>query len=192
MIEDIEDEQTSALVSAINNPQIRQSSRQQNGIRMAKSPMVPVHVNGSFSLATIDEGCEINCLDQSFAIKNRIAFVPTTGQTQENVYVTIQGTREPVTWNLGNMAVVQNLGTNILIGEPGKIDNKIITISHSESIETISDLGNTIVLSYAPEAIPQIQGHKEPMKLCEDMVTREYKTNHVELCEDELTTTCTK
>ena len=61
MIEDIEGKQTSALVSAINNPQIRQSSWQQNGIRKAISPRVPVHVNGSFSLATIDEEQDCIC-----------------------------------------------------------------------------------------------------------------------------------
>ena len=73
--------------------------------------------------------------------------------------MTIQGTQEPVTWNLGNMVVVQNLGNNILIGDPGKQDNKIITIPHSKSIEMISDLGNKIVLPYAPKIIPQIKGH---------------------------------
>ena len=142
MIEDIEDKQASALVSAINNLQIRQSAWQQNGIRKEKSPMVPVHINGRFSLATIDEGSEINCIDESFATKSKIAFVPTictataanqttmklAGQTEENVHMTIQGTREPVTWNLGNMVVVQNLGANILIGEPGKQSSPFLII----------------------------------------------------------------
>ena len=135
--------------------------------------MIPVHINKRFTLATIDEGSEINCMDESFAIKNKIGFVPTickataanrttmklAGQTKENVHMTIQGTQEPVTWNLGNMVVVQNLGNNILIGEPGKQDNKIVTIPHSKTIEMISDLGNKIVLPYAPKVIPQIQSH---------------------------------
>ena len=118
--------------------------------------MVPVHVNKRFTLATIDEGSEINCMDESFAVKNKIGFVPTictataaglttmklAGQTQEHVLMTIQGTQEPVTWNLGNMVVVQNLGNDILIGEPGKKDNKIITMPYSKSIEMISDVNN--------------------------------------------------
>ena len=96
--------------------------------------MVPVFVNGRFSLSTIDEGSEINCMDEGFAIRSNINFVPTVcmataagstamklaGQTKENVIMAVQGTTKPVVWNLGNMVVVRNLGTNILIGEPGR------------------------------------------------------------------------
>merc|ERR1711895_43117 len=134
VMENKKDNQAPNLVSAVNNLQFRQSAWQQNGIRKERSPMVPVHINKRFTLATVDEGSEINCMDESFAIQNKIAFVPTictataanqttmklAGQTEENVHMTIQGTREPVSWNLGNMVVVQNLGANILIGEPGK------------------------------------------------------------------------
>ena len=39
--------------------------------------MVSVLINERFSLATIDEGSEINCMDEGFAIRSNINFVPT-------------------------------------------------------------------------------------------------------------------
>ena len=41
-----------------------------------------------------------------------------------------------VQWNLGKCVVVKNLGNSILLGEPGKKDNKIITVPHSRAIIT--------------------------------------------------------
>ena len=135
--------------------------------------MVPVFVNGRFSLATIDDGSEINCMDEGFAIRSNVNFVPTictataaglttmklAGQTKENVIMAVQGTTKPVVWNLGNMVVVRNLGTNILIGEPGKKDNKIVTIPHHKVIELLCDAGNKIRLPYAPKDHLQIQSY---------------------------------
>ena len=133
--------------------------------------MVSVLINGRFSLATIDEGSEVNCMDEGFAIRSNINFVPTictataagsttmklVGQTKENVIMVVQGTIRPVVWNLGNMVVVRHLGTSILIGEPGKKDNKIVTIPHNKVIELHCDAGNKMVLPYAPKNHPQIQ-----------------------------------
>merc|ERR1711888_112450 len=67
MADNEKNEKVSALVSAVGNLQHRWSASRENGIRKEKSPMVPVFVNGRFSLATIDEGSEINCMDEGFA-----------------------------------------------------------------------------------------------------------------------------
>ena len=57
------------------------------------------------------------------------------------------------------MVVIRNLGACILIGEPGKKDNKIVTIPHKKVIELLCDVGNKVVLPYAPKDHPQISSH---------------------------------
>merc|ERR1711891_29369 len=61
--------------------------------------------------------------------------------------------------NLGNMVVIRNLGACILIGEPGKKDNKIVTIPHNKVIEVLCDIGTKVVLPYAPKDFPQTPNH---------------------------------
>ena len=121
----VDDQKASVLMSAISNLQNRRVVSKENGIRKEKSPMVPVLVNERFSLATIDEGSEINCMDEGFAVRSNINFVPTictataaglstmklAGQTTKNVIMTVQGTEKTVEWNLGNMIVVRNRGS---------------------------------------------------------------------------------
>ena len=110
MADKVENNNVSALVSAISNLQDRRSASKENGIRKEKSPMVPVLVNARFSLATIDKGSEINCMDEGFAIRSNVNFVPTicrataaglttmklVGQTKEDVIMEVQGTTQPV------------------------------------------------------------------------------------------------
>ena len=90
-------------------------------IRHEKSPMVPVVVNNNPTVVTIDEGSEINCVDEHFAIKSKIRFVPTkckayaagtsemklTGQTLEDVILHVQGVDTNVSWNLGKAIIVK-------------------------------------------------------------------------------------
>ena len=107
---------------------------QSNTVRKKKSPVISVTTNNRPALATIDEGSEINCLDEGFATRLNIIFVPTAckataagssrmklvGQTLNDVILYPQGTTDTVCWNLGKAVVVTNLGVDILIGEPGK------------------------------------------------------------------------
>ena len=125
--------------------------------------MVAVSLKKLPAIATIDEGSEINCLDESFAMKNNIKFVPTgcrataagstdmqlAGQTEDDVCLVVQGTKEPLSWDLQKMVVVKNLGVNILIGEPGKADNKIVTIPHHKIIQVGGS--KKIILPYWPK-----------------------------------------
>ena len=41
----------------------------------------------------------------------------------------------PVVWDLGRCIVVRNLSADMLIGEPGNMDNKIVTIPHLKKIK---------------------------------------------------------
>ena len=54
-----------------------------------------------------------------------------------------------VQWNLGKCVVVKNLGNYILLGEPGKKDNKIITVPHSRAIITRDVDDQEVHMKYA-------------------------------------------
>ena len=155
----------SAMETAVNKLQERHLAWNQNGVRKEKSPMVFVTVNNKPSVATIDEGSEINCLDEGFATRTGLEFVPTActataagsnkmklaGQTIENVGMKVEGASKSISWELGKMVVVRNLGVDILVGEPGKADNKVVTIPHKKVIEVLDDAGRKVVLPYCPK-----------------------------------------
>ena len=137
------------------------------GIRKEKSPMLPVHVKTNLkdvtTNCTIDEGSEINCLDESFAVRAKIGFLPTKckaraagstsmelcGQTIKDVELKVNNKFDKsITWNLSKCIVVKRLGVDILIGEPGKVDNMISTIPHKKIIITKDDDGKETRLKY--------------------------------------------
>ena len=88
-------------------------------------------------------------MDETFASKNKIWFEKTccqakaagstnmklSGQTTEDVMIKIKYEGPPIILKLGRMVVVKNLGVSILIGEPAKVDNKIVTIPHLRQVE---------------------------------------------------------
>ena len=80
------------------------------------------------------------------------------GQTQENVLV-VALHKNPVVWDLGKCVVVRNLSVDMLIGEPGKKDNKIITIPHLKKIKTEDVDGRIVFLNYSNE-------NSHPRHLC--------------------------
>ena len=118
--------------------------------------MVSVTVQNRPALATIDEGSEINCLDEVFALRSNIVFISITckaladgksemklvGQTLNNVKLFLQNTDKPLVWNSGKSVVESNLGVDILIGEQGKADNMNGKIPHKKIIN-ISGHNNT-------------------------------------------------
>ena len=140
----------------------RRSEEGQNPVRKKSSPVVSVTAQGRPALAILDEGSEINCLDEGFAIRSNIVFIPTTckalaagksemklvGQTLEDVKLSLQETNKNIVWDLGKAVVVSNLGVDILIGEPGKADNKISTIPHKKLIEVMGHDNIKIRLPY--------------------------------------------
>ena len=133
-------------------------------VRKEKSPTVTASVNGSkSSKVVIDEGSEINVIDYKFCLNSKIKFIPTShaakaagnttmaviGQTKDEVDVKLLHSGSSVRWKLGKCIVVQTLGTNLLIGEPGKIDNRIFTDPINRCLQTLNLDGNTIVVKYA-------------------------------------------
>ena len=155
------------LILAVQKLQERMNESTRSGVRKEKSPMVSaVYENREF-LATLDEGSEINCVDEGFAVSNGIKYIPSSckamaagsssmklaGQTLFNIDIDVLGARSNVRWSLGKMVVVTNLGVDVLIGEPGKFDNKIITIPHHKIIEAIDVDNNTVKLPYYPKII---------------------------------------
>ena len=57
------------------------------------------------------------------------------GQSQNPITIEVDfsGTHIPV--DLGHVAVINNLGSDLLIGEPGKKTNKIITLPHARIVQ---------------------------------------------------------
>ena len=122
--------------------------------------MINATLNSVPCTPVIDEGSEINCVDFHLANKAAIPQVPTLckakaagnmnmnikGETAEDVKLLVSQNDSTITWNLGKCIVVQNLGVDILIGEPAKVDNKIVTIPHKKLIETNDDKGNKVFL----------------------------------------------
>ena len=120
-----------------------------NGVRKSKSPCLPVTLGNATTDAIIDEGSEINCLDEGFAVRIDVKYVPTkckataagstsmqlAGQTTEDITINIKHTGKPIKWRLGKLVVVKNLGVDILVGEPAKVDNEIVTIPHRRLVE---------------------------------------------------------
>ena len=145
--------------------QERRGLKQNDKVRKEKSPLVAILIKNIIFLATVEKGSEINCMDEKFAINNKIQFIPTlctakaagsnsmklAGQTFQYIVLDVQGSEFPVPWNLGKVVIVSNLGLDILVGEPGKADNKIITIPHRKLSQTVDSTGNVIKIPYSLE-----------------------------------------
>ena len=150
------------LIRKVRNIEKRKHLWSKDSVRKESSPMVSALLNGRPCTPTIDEGSEINCIDADFASKCNLNQVPTncsataagslamtvTGQTLNNIILTISQEDTQVEWDLAKCAIVANLGVDILIGEPGKIDNFIVTKSYKQKIETKDKNGNIILLPY--------------------------------------------
>ena len=70
------------------------------------------------------------------------------GQTKEVVSVRIKHVGFPIVLHLGKLIVVKNLGVELLLGEPAKIDNEIVTIPHKQLVEVTNMKGARIKLPY--------------------------------------------
>ena len=144
----------------------RKSNWLDTGVRKSKSPCLAVTLNNRPTFATIDEGSEINCLDYGFATQNGIKFSPTdcvataagstamnlSGETIDGISISISDSKTPIIVTLGKMVVVRNLGVDILIGEPGKVYNEIVTIPHRRLIEMNDVNKNRVKLQYSSKS----------------------------------------
>ena len=134
----------------------------EDNVRKEVSPSVKATLNGLCCRPIIDEGSEVNCISEEFALATNTKQVKTScstssadssrmkvvGQTKSNILISILHNK-PIVWNLGKCVIIRNLSVQILVGEPGKYDNGIITLPHLKKIQTKDMDGNSIYLDYS-------------------------------------------
>ena len=104
----------------------------QDKVRKEPSPRVKASVNDIPINPVIDEGSELNCLSEAFAVKNKIEISPTPcsassadstcmkimGQTVQDLVISPLHTNI-VLWDLGKCVVVRNLSVDMLNADWG-------------------------------------------------------------------------
>ena len=134
-------------------------------IRKESSPRIRASLNNIPFDPVIDEGSEVTCVSDKFADLAHIDYMPTKfaassansthmkvmGQTSGNVVIAIAH-EKPIVWDLGRCIVVKNLSVDMLIGEPGKKDNKIVTIPYLKRIKTEDINGNVTFIDYSTKS----------------------------------------
>ena len=73
----VSDIKMESLLLKVQRLATRQHTWSSNGVRKAKSPCLPVLIENIETYATVDEGSEINCLDEGFAARKEIKFERT-------------------------------------------------------------------------------------------------------------------
>ena len=71
-----------------------------------------------------------------------------TGQTKDNVVLIIDQPSTLIKWDLSKCVIVENLGVDILIGEPGKVDSHIETKPLQEILPTKDVNGKIVDVPY--------------------------------------------
>ena len=119
---------------------------QEVGTAQAKSPSLLVTIHGHKIPATIDEGSELNCINYNLTKKCSLEITGTenkaraadssrlrlVGQLKKPLLLVAEPHGTPI--RLKHVVVVENLNASLLIGEPGKRDNDIITYSAKKEI----------------------------------------------------------
>ena len=126
-----------------------------------KSPSFLGKIDEHQVVAIVDEGAELNVLDNTLAKKLNLEVemsrklakaaggskLLVIGQSVKPLTLYALTDHGPVPVDLGNVVVVQNLGCDVLVGEPAKGANNIITIPASKTILFYLD-GKYIPQSY--------------------------------------------
>lgn len=134
-----------------------------NAVWKAKSPSIVMSLKDKSVTAIIDEGSEISAINSS--IVNQL-HLPTSrsveqakaagskkidisSQTAQDVILSKSVNGSKIQWNLGQCLVVNNLGCDILIGEPAKQANQIVTHPSHKCISAVDVDNNKQILSYS-------------------------------------------
>ena len=110
----------------------------------------------------VDEGSELNCLCSKIAARCGIKYIPISltamsagsnlmellGVVPHDITLNVHGLNPAVKIVLRNAVVVKNLGPSILVGEPGKMDNDIITFPKQKLIQFKYIHGDSIKIPY--------------------------------------------
>ena len=132
-----------------------------NTVAKADSPSLLGEIRGNPTVVIFDEGAQLNVLDDKYARSlgleirsslqkaNAANKTPMriTGQTEKDVTVVFNSKTGVVEINLGKVITVSDLGTKILVGEPGKRDNNIVTLPTEKLIE-FRNTKNNITMPY--------------------------------------------
>ena len=117
-------------------------------VQKISSPCFRFTIKGHCSHAVIDEGSELNCIDMSIVKVADIEVesspmrakaagnqsIQVVGQTKDEVRLNIIVDKGTAPVNLGACLVVNNLGTPLLIGQPGKVKHEIVTKPHLNEV----------------------------------------------------------
>lgn len=147
---------TRARVGAILLP-----GQKESGPRKARSPTLLGRTNGQDFVLIIDEGAELNVMDEGLAnslgleVDDSLAraaaanntALQITGQTTADLLINVDTDGGSVELNLGKVPIVRNLGCSLLLGEASKADNRIMTIPHQKEV-VISREGKEYVSPY--------------------------------------------
>ena len=139
---------------------VRQSAKRL-AVRKAPSPSVLAEVNGQSLTLVLDEGAELNVVNERLVKQAGFKVIPTQssataagsnnlkilGQTEIDFIVKVRSGQNIIPVNLGKVLVVRDLGCDCLCGEPGKSDNNIITIPRNKVI-LFCFQGETFPVSY--------------------------------------------
>ena len=141
---------------------VAQRWRAKKSTRKRRSPAFTAKVNGHVVKAVVDEGSEVNVIEEKVVLKAGVKVDPVTdtrataagsnpllviGQCHDHLVldVEVEGVSIPV--DLGHAVVIRGLGADLLVGEPGKCDNKIHTIPEHRLIE-FNHEGQTLTTHY--------------------------------------------
>ena len=121
--------------------------------RKSSSPAIIALLGKTKIVTIIDEGAELSVLNAAVAQRANIPVVPTDhsanaagssaimviGQTKNDIIITTMFNNTQVPLYLGRVIVVPNLGCDMLLGEPAKQDNKLVTIAHMKTVNVYYD-----------------------------------------------------
>ena len=131
-----------------------------NTVRKEQSPQLRTLIGNI--IADSIEGSELNCICSTIAAKCKIRFNPVKinaiaagshvmklmGVIPSDVILRVQDSKAEILLVLINAVVVKNFGPNVLIGEPGKLDNNIVTFPKQKLIQIADIQGNYVHLPY--------------------------------------------
>ena len=149
-------------IDTVNKIMLIEKRMASGSLLKSKSPSITAKLGNIETSCLIDEGSEICCIDHDFAKQNNIFFSRTDesavgagsnrmklmGETDHDIIVEVLPAKHQIHWSLGKCVVVLNLGCSILIGEPGKCINNILTDPVSKKITTVNIHGTSISLPY--------------------------------------------
>ena len=117
-------------------------------ISEASSPKIRATFQHSHVTLLVDEGSNLNAGADTFAKRHQLKVVPSArkataagnnnlniiGETEHDVVVDTRFGSKKVSINLGRITIIPDLGSDLILGEPGKVRNNISTNPANKTI----------------------------------------------------------